>query len=55
MTVTRPLISVGLPTYNRADTLRRAIESVEAAGAASDTLNLLTKTHTNLYRMLCDA
>jgi len=28
MTVTRPLVSVGLPTYNRADDLRHAIESV---------------------------
>lgn len=42
MTASRPLVSVGLPTYNRADTLRRAIESV------------LSQDYPNLELIICD-
>jgi glycosyltransferase involved in cell wall biosynthesis len=42
MTVTRPLVSVGLPTYNRADTLHRSIESV------------LSQDYPNLELVICD-
>jgi PKHD-type hydroxylase len=34
--------------------LRRALDAVEAAGAAPETLNLLRKTHTNLYRKFAE-
>lgn len=42
MTVTQPLVSVGLPTYNRVGTLRRAIESV------------LSQDYPNLELIVCD-
>jgi glycosyltransferase involved in cell wall biosynthesis len=42
MRANRPLVSVGLPTYNRADTLRRAIESV------------LSQDYPSLELIICD-
>lgn len=54
MEVTRPLVSVGLPTYNRADTLRHAIESILSQNYPNLELVISDNASTDGTQQMCE-